>query len=691
MLDGMRILAWGSRSAVELSANLLRHAGAQVHVADPESFQSFAAYDAVIVSTDTASFKAWAEISSLKASGKLIVCDISAMGPQSARFGGRWTDGQIQAITGLMDTTGFESGEPVNIGIPFTEISAALYAAAAIAAAARVLRTRGLSQNIDVSLFGCASSALTTFLPKAFTRSSVERVGNRHPACAPWNAYRTLDGWVLICTSTEDQWRKLKIVINQPALDDNRFASLNERVHNVDSLDPLIEAWSSSLTTDQCCALCEEIGVAAGPIVPISLLHEEPNFKRRHAVAAAEMLRGEIGKRTYAAVTPFRTFALMNDGELHCNATEAPRRLNAKPVAYLGECQPPRGPSPTGALAGVRVIEIGQYTTAPLVGKHLAALGAEVIKVEPLEGEVARNWSPGQDGLSYFFALNNTDKKSISLDLKQASHLRYLEALLATSDVLVENLRPGALARLGLDRPSLKNINPALIYCSISGFGIESAYPTRPAFDTVIQAMSGLMDLTCDRDGFPVKAGASAADILGGQAALFAIVAELAERSECKGRFIEISMQDVAAWSCLFAAGNPVSKGATIACSDGYILAEPKNSAEIDVVRSQTQGAPFDVMTRAIAIERLESLGIASVPVVRMDELMDDADFLTDILSVGWDNEGLFWPLIKMPYRLSRTPAKVRTVPGRPEPVMVQSTRQQESADNVCISNPQEN
>jgi crotonobetainyl-CoA:carnitine CoA-transferase CaiB-like acyl-CoA transferase len=336
------------------------------------------------------------------------------------------------------------------------------------------------------------------------------------------------------------------------------------------------------------------------------------------------------------------------------------------------------------------VIEIGQYTTAPLVGKHLAALGAEVIKVEPLEGEVARNWSPGQDGLSYFFALNNTDKKSISLDLKQAPHLRYLEALLATSDVLVENLRPGALAKLGLDRSSLKEINPALIYCSISGFGIESAYPTRPAFDTVIQAMSGLMDLTRDGDGSPVKAGASAADILGGQAALFAIVAELVGPSEGSGRFVEISMQDVAAWSCLFAAGNPVSKSMTIACSDGYVSAEATNSVEIEVVHSQAPGAHCEATTRDLLIAKLESLGIAAVPVVRMDELMDDADFLADILSVGRDNEGAFWPLIKMPYRLSRTPAKVRTVPSCLEPVMVQFTEKHESTNEIPITNTHE-
>jgi crotonobetainyl-CoA:carnitine CoA-transferase CaiB-like acyl-CoA transferase len=196
-----------------------------------------------------------------------------------------------------------------------------------------------------------------------------------------------------------------------------------------------------------------------------------------------------------------------------------------------------------GPLAGVKVIEIGQYTTAPLVGKHLAALGAQVVKIEPPDGEVARAWTPGQGGTSYFFALNNTDKQTLALDLKHEKDRAYLRTLLADADVLVENLRPGALAKLGFDRTALAEINPRLIYCSISGFGMESAYPSRPAFDTVIQAMGGLMDLTRS-DGVPVKFGASGADILGGQAALLAIVASLASRAGGAGTFIEISMQD---------------------------------------------------------------------------------------------------------------------------------------------------
>lgn len=640
MLDGVRILAWGERSAVKLSATLLERAGATVEVTDADHIDAFN-HDAIVVSSDVSSAARRGVIEELKSAGKYIVCDITATGPQGARAGAQWTDAQIQAMTGLMDTTGFANGQPVRIGVPFTEISAAMYAAAAVASALRVATLRGIRQNIDVTLFGCAASALTTFLPAAFARETVGRVGNRHPACAPWNAFRTRDGWVLICTSTEEQWRKIKHAAGVRQLEDARFATLADRVRNVGALDALIETWTRTLTTDACSRLCERIGVAAGPIVSVADLPGELNFRMRHALAAEQMDAHGVDQETYRNVSVFRASQLTRaSGEETIQTIE---RATAENDA--------------GPLAGVKVIEIGQYTTAPLVGKHLAALGAEVVKIEPPEGEVARAWMPGQHGTSYFFALNNTDKQTISLDLKQEADRAYLRKLLATADVLVENLRPGALAKLGFDRAALGGINPKLIYCSISGFGIESAYPTRPAFDTVIQAMGGLMDITRS-EGVPVKLGASGADILGGQAALFAIVSTLAGRARNTGTFVEVSMQDVAAWCALFATGNPQPTGAAVPCSDGYVWVEGDHAGT---------HAKCGAMTRRHAVASLAASGLRAVPIARVHELIEDGDFLADVLSVARDTRGAFWPVLKVPYRLSRTPARVRAVPGAPE------------------------
>lgn len=624
MLEDVRVLACGARDAVTLCATLLERAGATVDVCAKDSVD----YDVIVVSSDVDGAAGW------RSSGAAIVCDITATGPQDSRAGTPWSDAHIQAMSGLMDTTGFAHGAPARIGVAFTEVSAALYASAAIAAAVRVKRRRGIVQNIDVTLSGCAASALTTFLPAAFAGRTAGRVGNRHPACAPWNAYRTRDGWILICTSTEEQWRKLKQEARVPQLDDARFATLGDRVRHADELDALIESWTATLATDACTRICERIGVAAGPIVGIGELSREPNFRMRHAGAAQAIETSGIDADTYKQVSIFQTSALSRTPAI------------AKP--QTGEYG--------GPLAGVKVIEIGQYTTAPLVGKHLAALGAKVVKIEPPEGEVARSWLPGQGGTSYFFALNNTDKETIALDLKQESDRAHLRTLLADADVLVENLRPGALAKLGFTREALGAINPRLVYCSISGFGIASAYPSRPAFDTVIQAMGGLMDLTRG-EGAPVKIGASGADILGGQAALFAIVARLATRSEEAeeaGTFIEIAMQDVAAWCALFAAGRERPRGQTLACLDGHVWVER------DV--TDAERACCIALTRKDAAARLGG----ATPVARVDELLEDGDFLADVLSTARDVNGAFWPVLKVPYRLSKTPASVRAVPGAP-------------------------
>ncbi|MBP0590635.1 CoA transferase [Paraburkholderia sp. LEh10] len=648
MLDGVRVLAWGARRAVKLGATLLERAGAEITFAQAKPDGGLG-YDVIVVSSDVSSADDKRAIADLKAAGTCIVCDITAMGPQGSRAGTGWSDAQVQALGGLMDTTGFAQGEPVRIGVPFTEISAALYACSAIAAALRVRRVRGFAQNIDITLFGCAASALTTFLPAAFAQHTVGRVGNRHPACAPWNAYATSDGWILICTSTEEQWRKIRCAARVPQLDDPRFATLRERVRHVDELDALIETWTTTLTTAECSALCERIGLAAGPIVAVAGLSGEPNFRIRHAQAARRIDAEGIGGDTYRLIPVFGISPLTDRACGVTPETHAPTRADDE-----------------GPLAGIKVIEIGQYTTAPLVGKHLAALGAQVVKIEPPDGEVARSWTPGQAGTSYFFALNNTDKQTLSLDLKQEADRAYLRTLLADADVLVENLRPGALAKLGFDRQTLGELNPRLIYCSISGFGIASAYPARPAFDTVIQAMGGLMDLTRS-DGEPVKLGASGADILGGQAALLAIVARLAEPERQRGAFVEISMQDVAAWCALFAAGNPEPDGIAVPCADGHVWLEGdalRDAAALAVCATQARCAS---LMRASAVAALADAGVRAVPVARVHELIEDGDFLADVLSVARDANGAFWPVLKVPYRLARTPARVRAVPGAPE------------------------
>lgn len=234
-------------------------------------------------------------------------------------------------------------------------------------------------------------------------------------------------------------------------------------------------------------------------------------------------------------------------------------------------------PSPAQPLAGITVLEIGHYTTVPLSTRHMGALGAEVIKVEPPEGEATRGWVPVQDGQGYFFTYMNSDKRSVVVDLRTDEGAEHLEALIRRSDVVIENLKPGALARRGFSVERIGQINPRAIYCSVSGFGAHSLYAGRPAYDSVIQAMSGIMDVVVSNE-VPVKTGISIADLLGAETALLGVLAAL-ERRDREGTVlhIDLSMQDIAAWLSQQAwngAGGRTDERCLVLCPDAFVMVE---------------------------------------------------------------------------------------------------------------------
>jgi crotonobetainyl-CoA:carnitine CoA-transferase CaiB-like acyl-CoA transferase len=669
LLETLKVLACDTHHSVRLCARFLAQAGATVEIADGARLANvlpgslLAGQDVIVLATDTCP-QAWRlAIDERAAAGQLIVCNISAFGLLSARAGRAWSDAEIQAISGLVDTTGFADDAPVRPGIPFAELSAAMYAATAVAAAFRMRLRNGLAQRVDVSLYASAVNALTTFLPNALTGRPTRRVGNRHPASAPWNAYPTRDGWVLICTSTDDQWRKLAAIAHVSDVDRERYGLLAERIEHVNEIDAIVETWTVGLSTDACLARCEEAGLAAGPIVNIEDLAKEPNFRYRHPLAAQRLASDGIDSESWQTVPLFRSAPLGETGY------HGPGSLDANHArSWPDETREPRhtyAPRTSAPLAGVKVVELGQYTTAPLAGKHLAALGADVIKIEQPGGETARAWMPAQGETSYFFMLNNTGKRAIELDLKNAAGHAHFEQLIGAADVLIENLRPGALDRLGFARERLAQINPRLVYCSISGFGIDSAYPSRPAFDTVIQAMSGMMDLTRSA-GSPVKTGISAADVLGGQAALFGVVAALVRRDDGPGACIEVSMQDVAALCALFSRGNHERAGILVSCADGHLWTEPLDPGKRETCAALAATFNCADRTRFEAQRALAQRRLRATPIAKVGEVVEDSDFLHDLLSAARDPNGVFWPVLKTPYRFTSAPVVPPTLPGTP-------------------------
>jgi len=228
---------------------------------------------------------------------------------------------------------------------------------------------------------------------------------------------------------------------------------------------------------------------------------------------------------------------------------------NAKPKRRAAA---PRKPvRARGPLAGVRVIDLTRVLAGPFAAMTLGDMGAEVIKVEePGKGDDTRGWPPFVAGEATYFLSVNRNKKSLTLNMKPPEGQDILRALIARSDVVIENFRPGTMERLGFGYERLRGENPRLIYCSISGFGESGPESSRPGYDLIVQGESGIMDLTGFPDGPPVKVGNSIGDLVAGMAAAQGIaLALLARERTGKGQKVEIGMLDVMASLLTYQAG----------------------------------------------------------------------------------------------------------------------------------------
>ena len=199
------------------------------------------------------------------------------------------------------------------------------------------------------------------------------------------------------------------------------------------------------------------------------------------------------------------------------------------------------------ALEGVRVLDLTRALAGPFCTLMLGDYGADVIKIElPGAGDDTRHWGPpfiGEES-AYFLSINR-NKRSLTLNFKEEQAREIFLKLVAQSDVVVENFTPGVMGRLGLEYEAVKQANPKIIYCSISGFGQDGPYQSRPAYDQIMQGISGLMSITGELGGEPQKVGVAVTDIGSGMWAAFAVMSALHHRSQHgEGQYIDISMLD---------------------------------------------------------------------------------------------------------------------------------------------------
>ena len=358
-------------------------------------------------------------------------------------------------------------------------------------------------------------------------------------------------------------------------------------------------------------------------------------------------------------------------------------------------------------LAGLKVVELARILAGPWIGQVLADLGADVVKIEAPQGDDTRRWGPpfvhdvrGGDGDAAYFHSCNRGKRSVLADLREETDVAMVRALAARADVFIENFKVGGLAKFGLDYPALHARNPRLVYCSVTGFGQDGPDAHRAGYDAMIQAMSGIMDLTGEADGGPQKMGVAFADIFAGLHGVIGIQAALAqrERSGC-GQHVDIALLDsmvgVLANQALNAlvSGTPPRRMGTahpnivpyqiFAVRDGHLMLavgndaqfarlcallgepalaqDPRFSTNAARVRHRDALVPrlattFAHLDRDATLARLEREGIPAGPINTVAEAFDDPQVRHRGLRLELDAPGMeggVVPGVRTPIRFS--------------------------------------
>lgn len=352
----------------------------------------------------------------------------------------------------------------------------------------------------------------------------------------------------------------------------------------------------------------------------------------------------------------------------------------------------------TSPLAGLKVVELARILAGPWAGQTLSDLGAEVIKVESPRGDDTRAWGPpfvtrDDDVSASYYHSTNRGKASVVVDFTTPEGQARVRDLVADADILIENFKVGGLVKYGLDYDSLAQINPRLIYCSITGFGQTGPYAHRAGYDFIIQGMSGLMSITGEPDGQPQKSGVAITDIFTGIYAVSGILAALHQRqSTGRGQHIDMSLLDVAVAVTANQALNYLTTGVApgrmgnahmnltpyqvFDTSDGHIIIATGNDAQYQrlcrILALDDMATAPDflhnrdrIANRRVLIARLngataqrtkddllaacEAEGVPAGPINTLDEVMADPHVVARGMQIELDGV----PGIRAPFRFS--------------------------------------
>ena len=647
-------------------------------------------YDVLLIDSDAAQ-RLDIDLSAI--APRTVVCRFSPFdlhGPMAAMVANDLT---LQAMSGVMATTGEAGGRPLRAGTELSAVVAALYGAIGTLAALIERERSELGQIVDVSLYDCLVSTLTNFASRVLGGvKPLGLIGNQGPNSAPWELFQAADGeYVFIIAGSQPTFTRLAHTMGRPdLLDDPRFATHGPRREHCEEVTAIVADWARSLSRDEIVSVLRGNGVPVSPVASVGEVLIDEHLRSRGLLAPG-----------------------MNAGPLSIG-----QPLGLPPSAVPGASHPRNGLLPKSVaavdavrslpLTGVRVVDLGTLTAGPFCTRLFANLGADVLKIEPPDGEPGRVMPPIIEHESVFFQISNNGKRSLTANLRDPDDVELVAKVLAQADILVSNQAPGGLEKRGLGPERILAEAPDLIYTSVSGYGNIGPLGGLRAYDTVIQAATGLMDLTGEEGGQPLKNGISTADVLGCLASATASLGAYFGRitGNGGGLRLDVALYDIGAWSTqmawvtmqsnlpsatrhgnghwLFAPYGVFDTGdgarVAVACeSDGQwqrladvlsaALQTPDGfgcwdraqrwdrRAELEALLAQF----FAARTADDVIDTMQANGVPSGPVVDVTDVLTTRQSLARTTAETLPVNGRSWTVTDFPIRLSATPGVVTT------------------------------
>ena len=470
------------------------------------------------------------------------------------------SDAIAQAVGGALAVTGFEGGPPLKPGPAIGDIGSALHAVIGILAALNQRAVTGRGQKVEVNKQAAVINfSRVSYQNQLLRGAPADRVGNSSKsASAPSNLYRCRPGgpndyvFIHITKTADRHWQRLLTLIGRADLaQDPRYLTGKARSANRDEVDALVSAWCAQRTKIEAMEAVQRAGVPAGAVLDTQELRADQRLRKRGMFVSVE--HPQLG----SVIMPAWPLKM---SESHVPVSRAPLRGEHTEAILLewmeSEAQPraastgERDVTPAAlkaALAGMKVVDLTQFEAGPSCTEALAWLGADVVKIEePTRGDSGRYGSTDKAGVdSHYFILLNANKRSVTCDLKSERGREILKKLIAHADVVIENMAPGAIERLGFGYDAVRHLNPRIVYAQIKGFAPDGAYADFLCFDMIAQAVGGALAITGAQGGPPLKSGPTLGDTGSGLHCAAGILAALYQRRITgRGQRVEVAMQE---------------------------------------------------------------------------------------------------------------------------------------------------